>query len=163
MNKKETTTPLAIVCMALLATIMTATTPTQALAIDYGSPDLNYQPTGGFVKDGADSSGTSDNTDEDSGHEEKEDSTTANEDEGAADSDESSNDQEDSSSLGYQAFQDCLAEIEESPTEEEVQKCFESSSGGQDESEDAPTKSADDTDDEGVTDVSQEYEPRTVS
>ena len=41
--------------MALLATIMTATTPTQALAIDYGSPDPNYQPSGGFVGDGADS------------------------------------------------------------------------------------------------------------
>ena len=41
--------------MGLLATIMTATTPTQALAIDYGSPDPNYQPSGGFVGDGADS------------------------------------------------------------------------------------------------------------
>ena len=39
--------------MGLLATIMTATTPTQALAIDYGSPDPNYQPSGGFVGDGA--------------------------------------------------------------------------------------------------------------
>ena len=64
MNRKETTASLAIVSMALLATIMTATTPTQALAIDYGSPDLNYQPSGGFVGDGADSSGTSDNTTE---------------------------------------------------------------------------------------------------
>jgi hypothetical protein len=63
MNRKETTASLAIVGMALLATIMTATTPTQALAIDYGSPDPNYQPSAGFVEDGADSSGTSDNTD----------------------------------------------------------------------------------------------------
>ena len=51
MNRKETTRSLAIVSMALLATIMTATTSTQALAIDYGSPDLNYQPSGGFVGD----------------------------------------------------------------------------------------------------------------
>jgi hypothetical protein len=147
--------------MALLATIMTATTPTQALAIDYGSPDLNNQPTG-FVEDGADSSGTSDNTEEDSGDEEQEDSTTTNEDEGSEDSDNSINDQEDLSSLGYEAFQDCLAEIEKSPTEEEVQNCIESSYGGQDESEDAPSESADE-DDEGDTDVTQEYEPRTVS
>ena len=66
MNRKETTASLAIVSMALLATIMTATAP-QALAIDYGSPDLNYQPSAGFVGDGSDSSGTSDNTDGDSG------------------------------------------------------------------------------------------------
>ena len=65
MNRKETTTSLAIVSMAILATIMTATTP-QALAIDYGSPDPNYQPSAGFVGDGSDSSCTSDNTDEDS-------------------------------------------------------------------------------------------------
>jgi hypothetical protein len=66
MNRKETIASLAIVGMALLATIITATTPTQALAIDYGSPDLNYRPSGGFVEDGADSSGTTDKTDEDS-------------------------------------------------------------------------------------------------
>jgi hypothetical protein len=76
MNRKETTASLAIVSLALLATIMTATTP-QALAIDYGSPDLNYQPSAGFVGDGSDSSGTFDNTDEDSADEEQEDSTTA--------------------------------------------------------------------------------------
>ena len=53
MNRKETTASLAIVSMALLATIMIATTP-QALAIDYGSPDLNYRPSAGFVEDGTD-------------------------------------------------------------------------------------------------------------
>jgi hypothetical protein len=82
MNRKETTISLAIVGMALLATIMTAMTPTQALAIDYGSPDSSYQPNGGFVRDGADSSGTSDNTDEESGDEVITTAATANEDEG---------------------------------------------------------------------------------
>jgi hypothetical protein len=122
MNRKETIASLAIVGMALLATIITATTPTQALAIDYGSPDLNYRPSGGFVEDGADSSGTTDNTDE-----EQEDSTTAattGEDEGSEDT---SNDKEDSSGLGYEAFQDCLANAGESPTEQEVQDCIDSS------------------------------------
>jgi hypothetical protein len=149
MNRKETTASLAIVCMALLATIMTATTPKPALAIDFGSPAT------AFVEDGADSSGTSDNTDEDSIDEEQEDSTTAIEDEGSEDSDDSSNDQEDSSSLGYEAFQDCLAEIEESPTEERVQDCIKSSYGGQDESEDASSEIAD-GDDIDDTDVTQE-------
>ena len=95
--------------MALFASIMTATAP-QALAIDYGSPDLNYQPSAEFVGDGSNSFGTSDNTDKDSADEEQEDSTTGattGEDKGSEDS---SNDKEDSSGLGYEAFQDCLAE-----------------------------------------------------
>ena len=147
MNRKETTAYLAIVSMALLATIMTATTPTQALAIDYGSPDLNYQPSSGFVRDGADSSGTSDNTDEDSTDDEQKDSTTAattGEDEGSEDS---LNDNEDSSGSAYETFQDCLTQVGESPTEQEVQDCIDSSYGGQDNGEQGPNESADSTTD----------------
>jgi hypothetical protein len=154
MNRKETTASLAIVGMALLATIMTATTPTQALAIDYGSPDLNYQPRGGLVEDGADSSGTSDNTEEDSA-DEQEDSTTAattGEDEGSEDS---SNDKEDSSGLAYETFQDCLTQVGESPTEQEVQDCVDSSYSGQDNGEQGPNGSADGND-KGNTGVTQE-------
>ena len=155
MNRKETTASLVIVGMALLATIMTATTPTQALAIDYGSPDLNYQPSGGFVEGGADSSDTSDNTEEDSTDEEQEDSTTAattGEDEGSEDS---SNDKEDSSGLAYETFQDCLTQVGESPTEQEVQDCIDSSYGGQDNGEQGPNGSADGND-KGDTGVTQE-------
>jgi hypothetical protein len=155
MNRKEKTASIAIVSMALLATIMIATTPTQALAIDYGSPDLNYQPSAGFVEDGADSSGTSDYTDEDAADEEQEDSTTAattGEDEGSEDT---SNDKEDSSGLGYEAFQDCLAKAGESPTEQEVQDCIDSSYGGQDNGEQVPNGSADGNDN-GDTGVTQE-------
>ena len=155
MNRKETTASLAIVSMALLATIMTATTPTQALAIDYGTPDLNYQPSGGFVGDGADSSGSSDNTDEESTDEEQEDSSTATttgEDEGSEDS---SNDKEDSSGLAYETFQDCLTQVGESPTEQEVQDCIDSSYGGQDNGEQGPNGSADGNDN-GDTGVPQE-------
>jgi hypothetical protein len=155
MNRKEKTASIAIVSMALLATIMIATTPTQALAIDYGSPDLNYQPSAGFVEDGADSSGTSDNTDEDAADEEQEDSTTAattGEDEGSEDS---SNDKEDSSGLAYETFQDCLTQVGESPTEQEVQDCVDSSYGGQDKGEQAHNGSADGND-KGDTGVTQE-------
>jgi hypothetical protein len=154
MNRKEITASLAIVGMALLATIM-ITTLTQALAIDYGSPDLNYQPSAGFVEDGADYSGTSDNTDEDSADEEQEDSTTAattGEDEGSEDS---SNDKEDSSGLGYEAFQNCLAKAGESPTEQEVQDCIDSSYGGHDNGGQGPNESADGND-KGDTSVNQE-------
>jgi hypothetical protein len=155
MNRKEKTASIAIVSMALLATIMIATTPTQALAIDYGSPDLNYQPSAGFVEDGADSSGTSDYTDEDAADEEQEDSTTAattGEDEG---SEGSSNDKEDSSDLAYETFQDCLTQVGESPTEQEVQDCIDSSYGGQDKGEQGHNGSADGND-KGDTGVTQE-------
>ena len=131
MNRKETTISLAIVGIALLATITTAMTPTQALAIDYGSPDSSYQPNG------ADSSGTSDNTDEESGEEDQEERTnaaTANGDEG---------DKENSSGSEYESFQDCLAEVGQSPTEQQVQDCINSSYGGQDDSENGPSESAD--------------------
>jgi hypothetical protein len=155
MNRKEKTASLVIVSMALLATIMIATTPTQALAIDYGSPELNYQPSAGFVEDGSDSSGTSDNTDEDSADEEQEDSTTGattGEDEGSEDT---SNEKEDSSGSGYEAFQDCLANAGESPTEQEVQDCIDSSYGGQDNGGQGPNESTDGND-KGDTGVYQE-------
>jgi hypothetical protein len=149
MNRKETTVSLAIVGIALLATSMSAMIPTQALAIDYGSPDLSYQPSDGFVRDGADSSGTSDNTNEDSVDEEQEEiitDATGNEDDG---------DKEDSSGSGYETFQDCLAELGQSPTEQEVQDCIESSYGGQDNNELGPSESADE--DEEDTNVIQKY------
>jgi hypothetical protein len=164
MNKKETAASLAIVGMALLATI-TMISPTQALALGHWNLNEDFPPNSDIAENGAGSSGTSDNTDEDSGHEEEGDSTTsatANEDEEEEESsEENSDDKEGSSNSGYEAFQDCLAEIEESPTEEQVQDCIQSSYGG-DDSEDSPSESVDD-DDDGETDVTQEYEPRTVS
>jgi hypothetical protein len=154
MNRKETIASLAIVGMALLATIITATTPTQALAIDYGSPDLSYLPKGGFAEDGTNNSDNSDNTKGDSGDGEEGDSTTAattGEDEGSEDS----NDKEDSSGLAYETFQDCLTQVGESPTEQEVQDCIDSSYGGQDNGEQGPNGSADGND-KGDTGVTQE-------
>ena len=147
MNRKETRISLVIVGMTLLATITTAMTPTQALAIDYGSPDSSYQPNGGFVRDGADSSGTSENTDEESGDEVITTAVTDNGDDG---------DREDSSDSGYEAFQDCLSELSQSPTEQEIQDCVDSSYG-QDSNKDEPSKSTDDND-EHRTDVIQTYD-----
>ncbi len=197
MNKKETTASLAIVGLALLATI-TMISPTQALALGHWNVDEDFIPKSDFADDDIDSSGTSDNTDEeeeggDSSDEEEEDNTAAAD--TGEDSTDNSNGKEDSSGSGYEAFQDCLAEIEDVPTEREVQDCVESSYSGTDNSEDTPAQSTDngdgengehistdvteeegveeeeedDTpsesadDDEGDTDVTQEYEPRTVS
>jgi hypothetical protein len=164
MNKKETTASLAIVGLALLATI-TMISPTQALALGHWNLDEDFIPKSDFANDDIDSSGTSDNADEeekeeDSSDEEKEDSTAAAN--TGEDSTDNSNGKEDSSSSGYEAFQDCLAEIEESPTEEEVQNCVDSSYSGMDNSEDTPAKSTDRGDGENgervSTDVTEEEE-----
>jgi hypothetical protein len=154
MNKRKTTASVAIVGLALLATI-TMVSPTQALALGHWNLDEDFVPNSDFAGNPMDSSGTSDNTDEeteDSGDEEGEDSTTSattdeDEEEGSEDSIDNSNG-EDSSSSGYQAFQNCLAEIEESPTEEEVHDCVDSSYSGTANSEDTPIASSTDGGDE---------------
>lgn len=162
MNKKETTASLAIVGLALLATI-TMISPTQALALGHWNLDEDSIPKSDFADDDIDSFGTSDNTDEeeeDSSDEEEEDSTAAAN--IGEDRTDNSNGKEDSSSSGYEAFQDCLAEIEESPTEEEVQDCVDSSYSGMDNSEDTPAKSTDrgdgENDERVSSDVTEEEE-----
>ncbi|MDQ3976083.1 MAG: hypothetical protein M3264_06120 [Thermoproteota archaeon] len=162
MNKKETTASLAIVGLALLATI-TMISPTQALALGHWNVDEDFIPKSDFADDDMDSSGTTDNTDEEEGEEGssdkvEEDSTDAAD--TGEDSIDNSNGEEDSTSSGYEAFQDCLAEIEESPTEDEVQDCVESSYSGMDNSEDTPIESTDNGDGENgehiSTDVTEE-------
>ena len=151
MNRKETTTALAIVGLALLATI-TMISPTQASALGHWNVDEDFIPKNDFADNDMDSSGTSDNTDEEkeegySSDEEEEDSTAAAN--TGEDSTDNSNGKEDSSSSGYEAFQECLAEIEESPTEEEAQDCVESSY-----SQDTPIESTDGVDEEDEEQVS---------
>jgi hypothetical protein len=150
MNKTETTVSLAIVSMALLATI-TMISPNQALALGQWNTNEVFTPNGDVAEDGMDSSDSSD--------EEEGDSITAagtdedkEQEEGSEDSSDTSDGKEHSSSSGYQAFQDCLAEIKESPTEEQVQDCIDSSYGPEDENEDASSESTDEGD-EGDTDV----------
>jgi hypothetical protein len=48
-NKKETKMPLAIVGMALLATVITTSTPIPALAMGHWNPDEDYVPNTGFA------------------------------------------------------------------------------------------------------------------
>ena len=155
MNKKETTASLAIVGLALLATI-TMISPTQALALGHWNVDEDSIPMSDIADDDIDSSSTSDNTEEeeeDSSDEEEEDSTAAAN--TGEDSTDNSNDKEDSSSSEYEAFQDCLAEIEESPTAEEVQDCVDSSYSGMNNSKDTPIES---TDGGNVTEEEEEEE-----
>ena len=132
MNRKQTTTSLAIVGMALLATVMTISSPTSALALGHWNLDENFDPNTGFAEDGMDSSGTTDNTNEEDSDE---DSTTAaatdEDEEGGSEEDTGSNDKKDSSQVAYDDMQVCLsdAEGEGSPTEQEVQDCIETNYG----------------------------------
>ena len=61
MNRKETIS-IAIVGMALLATVMTMSSPTQALALGHWNLDEDITPNSGLAEDSMDSSGTTDNT-----------------------------------------------------------------------------------------------------
>jgi hypothetical protein len=106
-SRKQTIASLAIVGMALFATVMTTmmSLPIQALALGHWNLDEDFAPSNGFAEDGADSSGTTDKTNDNG-----EDSTTP----AATDED-----------------QVCLsdAEGEGSPTEQEVQDCIETNYG----------------------------------
>ena len=97
-NRKQTKTmSLAIVGMALLATVISISSPTQALALGHWNLDEDFAPSSGLSEDGMDKSGTTDNT-----KEEDEDRTTAettddDEEEGSGDSsDDSTSEEEDS-------------------------------------------------------------------
>ena len=80
MTRKETIS-IAIVGMALLATVMTMSSPTQALALGHWNLDEDITPNNGLAEDSTDSSVLTDNT---NGEEEDsdEDSTTATADDG---------------------------------------------------------------------------------
>lgn len=151
MNRREATMSLVKVGVAILAPIVATimSIPTQAIATSQAYQDASYLPGGRYVEDVTDSSGTSDDADKEAEVFIGEDITTdptkdEDEDEkGAEDSNDSSNDREDSHSLGYDALQECLVELGDSPTEQEVQDCMKSSYGGQDSNEHSPSESPD--------------------
>src|ERR671911_2442493 len=104
-NRRQTIASLAIVGMALFATVMTTmmSLPTQALALGHWNLDEDFAPSNGFAEDGTDSSGTTDKTNDNS-----EDSTTAaamDEYEGGSELDTGSNDKKDSSQVAYDDMQ----------------------------------------------------------
>jgi hypothetical protein len=149
-NRKQTKTmSLAIVGMALLATVISISSPTQALALGHWNLDEDFVPSSGLSEDGMDSSGTTDNS-----NEEDEDSataTTTDDDEGEGSgesSSDSTSEEEDSTHAAYHNLQACLSDIEgeRSPTEQEVQDCMESSYREMDSSDSTPDKTTDDVD-----------------
>jgi hypothetical protein len=127
MNGKQTVL-MAVVGMALFATVITMSSPPPALALSHWNLDEDTSPNTGL-----DSSGTTDDT------EEVEEEAAGDEDRNTAtitQSNDNSEVEEDSSQVVYEEFQGCLSSISGEPTELEVQDCLESSYGGMDSSED---------------------------
>jgi hypothetical protein len=152
MNRKQMTLPLAIAGIGLLATVLAMTSPTQALALGHWNLDEDFIPGAGIAEDSA---GTADNSD----GEDEEDTTAAtnDEDEESEDSGDESSGEEDSSHTAYDDFQACLSNVEgeESPTEQQVDDCMESSYEERDSNEEDATESASE-DEEDETEMSDE-------
>jgi hypothetical protein len=151
MNRKETIS-LAMVGMALLATVLTMPSPTQALALGHWNLDEDSTPNSGLAEDGMDSSGTTDNTNgEENDSDEGSPSATADDGEEESSEEGTNSNNQDSSNVAYEEFQGCLSDVEGegSPTEQEVQDCIESSYSGIDSNENTPTESTDE-DEDGV-------------
>lgn len=146
--------PLAVAGIALLATLMAISSPTQALALGHWNLDEDFIPNRGIAEDVADGSGTDEHTDG-----EEEESTTAagtdeDDDEASEDGSNDSDGKVDSSHAAYDALKACLSDVEEvgSPTEQQVQDCMGSSYREMDNSEeDSMENTSDDDEDNAET------------
>src|ERR671910_3049339 len=126
MNRKETML-MTIVGMAVLTTVTTLSSSTQALALGHWNIDEDYVPNNEFAEDGMDSSSTADNPDEEE-EDNGEDSITATDEDEEESSGipvvsstiNSNSEEEDSSSVAYTNLQACLSNLGESPTEQQV-------------------------------------------
>ena len=147
--------------MALLATVMTMPSPTQALALGHWNLDEDSTPNSGLAEDGMDSSGTTDNNNGEE-NDSDEGSASAIADDGEESSEDGTNsNNQDSSNVAYEEFQGCLSDVEGegSPTEQEVQDCIESSYSGIDSNVNTPAESTDeDENGDGSTDEGEDNE-----
>ena len=146
MDRKEATT-IAMITTTLLATILTMTSSTPAFALGHWNLDEDFVPSTGMAN-----SDTENTDDEEASSDE--DSETANTDDeerensGGTDNPDGN---EDPSHVAYEDLQACLSDssAEGSPSEQEVQDCIDSSYGGNDGAENAPTDGADELEEEG--------------
>jgi hypothetical protein len=146
--KGKQTALMAVVGMALLAIVMTVSSPAPALSLSHLNPDGDSTLNSDIPDARIYSSGTTDNTDDEVGAEEEnaaddEDRVTTTTDGSNGEEDPDGNDQDsndsnaekDSSHIAYEKLLRCLLNVE-TETEQEVQDCFESSYGEMDEDED---------------------------
>jgi hypothetical protein len=142
MNRKETTTLLTIVGIAILGVAVIMSSPTRVI----GQLD---QPDTEFTKVSMDATGPAFNI---NGEEKdnNEDSTiaTTDDDEKIGADDVTKSDGRDSTQEDYEELQTCLSDLEGqgSPTEDGVRDCMQAGYGGMDSEDNAPTESTDDSD-----------------
>lgn len=141
MNRKEATL-IAVVGMAIFATVMATSSSTQALA------SVDDTTNNGVASDGIDTAGTTDNTNEDENGEDKTtESANSNGEEASGDGDVDDND---STREANDDLQACLSEngVEESLTVQEVQDCMDPSYEGTDDNDSQPENTGNDDEDE---------------
>jgi hypothetical protein len=163
MDRKEATM-IAMITTTLLATILTMTSSTSAFALGHWNIDEDFVPATGMEnsdtestddeEQGSDEDSETANTDDEEQGSDEEDSETANTDdeerENSGDTDNPDGN-EDPLRVAYEDLQACLSDSsgEESPSEEEVQHCIDSSYGRNDGAENAPADSTDEVEESG--------------
>jgi hypothetical protein len=141
MKRKEETL-IAIVGMAIFATVMATSSPTQALA------SVDDTTNNGVASDGIDTAGTTDNTNQDENGEDKTtESANSNGEEVSGDGDV---DDSDSTREANDDLQACLSEngVEDSLTVQEVQECMDPNYEGTDDNDSQPENIDNDDEDE---------------
>jgi hypothetical protein len=147
MNRKETTTLLTIVGIAILGVAVTMSSPTRVI----GQLDQDFTPDTKFGRVSMDATGPAFNI---NGEEKdnNEDSTvaTTDDDEKIGAEDVTKSDGRDSTQEDYKELQTCLSGLEGqgSPTEDGVRDCMQAGYGGVASEDNASTESTDDSDDD---------------
>jgi hypothetical protein len=141
MKRKEETL-IAIVGMAIFATVMATSSSTQALA------SVDDTTNNGVASDGIDTAGTTDNTNQDENGEDKTtESANSNGEEASGDGDV---DDSDSTREANDDLQACLSKngVEDSLTVQEVQECMDPNYEGTDDNDSQPENIDNDDEDE---------------
>jgi hypothetical protein len=145
MNRKETTTLLTIVGIAVLGVAVIMSSPTRVI----GQLDQDFTPDTEFTKVSMDATGPAFNINGEEKDNNK-DSTiaTAEDDEKIGADDVTKSDDRDSTQEDYEDLQTCLSGLEGqgSPTEDGVRDCMQAGYGGMDSEDNASTESTDDSD-----------------
>ena len=142
MNRKETTTLLTIVGIAILGVAVIMSSPTRVI----GQLD---QPDTQFTKVSMDATGPAFNINGEEKDNNKDNTIATAEDDGKIGADDlTKSDDRDSTQEDYEELQTCLSGLEGqgSPTEDGVRDCMQAGYGGMDSEDNAPTESTDDSD-----------------
>src|SRR4030095_2135454 len=147
MNRKETTTLLTIVGIAILGVAVTMSSPTRVI----GQLDQDFTPDTEFTKVSMDATGPAFNINGEEKDNNEDSIIATTDDDEKIDADDVTKSDDQSSTQGdYEELQTCLSGLEGqgSPTEYGVRDCMQVGYGGMDNEDNASTESTDDSDDD---------------